>query len=178
MEPIQRSSQTIATGRHPSPTAVREPRSHPASLARGFDLRLHATRPARTMFAATSAAGVMPQRTRLVSSEPLVVNVSSNSACLGRGQSRPMRVLAPRGARLPPLGLEIIRSDNTDVAANEVHQITRFEILCHRRPPVALGSRAIAEISTSTPKEAICKCTAPTFTYWRRQPLAGDSDRV
>ena len=75
-------SPSIATGRHPSPTAVREPRSHPASLARGFDLPLHATRPARTMFAATSAAGVMLQRTRLVSSEPLVVNVSSNGAFL------------------------------------------------------------------------------------------------
>ena len=75
-------SPSIAFGRRPSPTAVREPRSHPASLARGFDLRLRATRPARTMFAATSAPGVMLQRTRLVSSEPLVVNVPSNGAFL------------------------------------------------------------------------------------------------
>ena len=52
------------------------------SMCPGFDLRLHATRPARTMFAATSAAGVMLQRTLLVSSEPLVVNVSSNGAFL------------------------------------------------------------------------------------------------
>ena len=118
------------------------------------------------------------QRTRLVSSEPLVANVSSNGAFFGRGESRPMRVLAPRGARLPPLGLEIIRSDNTDVAANEFDQITRLAILHRTHPSVVLDSHAIAKISTSTPKEAICKCTAPTFTYWRRQPLAGDPDRV
>ena len=63
-----------------------------------------------------------------------------------------MRVLAPRGARLAPLGLEIVRSDNTDVAANEVHQITRLAVLHRTHLSVALDSRAIAEIVFSAPK--------------------------
>ena len=39
-----------------------------------------------------------------------------------RGWSRPIRVVAPRGARLPPSRTQIGRSDKTDVAAKQFHQ--------------------------------------------------------
>ena len=71
----------------------------------------------------------------------------------GRGESRPMRMLAPRGARLPPLGLEIIRSDNTIVAANEFHQITRLAILHHTHPSVALVHARLPRLYFRPPNE-------------------------
>ena len=67
-----------------------------------------------------------------------------------------MRVLAPRGARLPPLGLEIIRSDNTDVAANEFHQITRLAILHHTHPSVALVHARLPRLYFRPPNEPQC----------------------
>ena len=53
------------------------------------------------------AANDMLQRTRVATSEPLIVPVSSNGALFWRGWSRLIRVVAPRGARLPPLGLKL-----------------------------------------------------------------------
>ena len=145
-------SPSIATGRHPSPTAVCEPRSHPASLARGFDLPLHATRPARTMFAATSAAGVMLQRTRLVSSEPLVMNVSSNGAFWGaRSVATDARA---RASRCPPTA-----SWTRNHPVGQYHRcgqrVPPNHAACNSAPHTPFSrtrSCAIAEIVFSAPK--------------------------
>ena len=69
-----------------------------------------------------------------------------------RGWSRPIRMVAPRGARLPPSRTQISRSDNTDLAHNESHQSTRVAIRHRKSYPVALDSHAIAEIVISAPK--------------------------
>ena len=69
-----------------------------------------------------------------------------------RGWSRPIRVVAPRGARLPPSRTQLGRSDKTDVAAMQFHQSMRVAIRHRKSYPVALDSHAIAEIVISAPK--------------------------
>ena len=68
-----------------------------------------------------------------------------------------MRVVAPRIGLavkgLPPLGLEITRSDKTDVAANEFHQITRLAILHHTHPSVALVHARLPRLYFRLPNE-------------------------
>ena len=99
------------------------------------------------------AANDMLQRTRVATSEPLIVPVSSNGALFWRGWSRLIRVVAPRGARLPPLGLKLAGQTKPTLRPSSSTKSTRVAIRHRKSYPVALDSHAIAEIVISAPNQ-------------------------